>query len=75
MNPNAKPEVPAKPPVDEKPSAFEGIDMSPARQANELYCDYKCRLWWIKRLVKFYLNGKPIWQSHMGTRRGSFSKA
>ena len=44
----------------EEKSFFDGIDMNPKRGENELYCDYRCRLWWVKRLTKFYLKGRPI---------------
>lgn len=33
------------------------------RQENELYCDYRCRLFWEKYLRKQYLNGRTIWKS------------
>jgi len=53
-------------------SGFDEIDMSPKRNDNELYCDYKCRMWWVNRLKKHYLKGKPIWTASMGQRIGSF---
>ena len=37
------------------------------RQDGELYCDYKCRLFWEKQLHKRYLKGKSIW---IGRDRG-----
>lgn len=71
MDPNATGEA-KKEEIVEKPSVFEGIDLSPKRQYNELYCDYKCRMWWVHRLINHYLKGRPIWQGHMGPRYGSF---
>lgn len=73
MDPNATGVVEVKEDIVQEPSKFEGIDMNPKRGKNELYCDYKCRQWWVHRLVKFYLRGRPIWQGHMGTRYGSFT--
>ena len=37
------------------------------RQDNELYCDFKCRLHWEKRLTKQYFKGHQIW---VGRDRG-----
>ncbi len=32
------------------------------RQEGELYCDYKCRLYWENKLMKQYLHGKTMWE-------------
>lgn len=58
--------------IVQEPSKFDNVDMHPARRDNELYCDYKCRMWWVNRIKKFYLKGRPIWKGHMGTKYGSF---
>lgn len=73
MDTSIQTSTPVKETPVEKPSAFEGIDMSPERHENELYCDYRCRKWWMARLIKFYLKGRPIWQAHQGIRHGSFT--
>lgn len=65
-------EVETKEPIVQEPSKFEGINLSPKRDSNELYCDYKCRMWWVNRLIKHYMKGRPIWQGSMGQRIGSF---
>lgn len=37
------------------------------RQEGELYCDYRCRLYWEQQLLKRYLAGRSIW---VGDQRG-----
>ena len=51
-------------------SRFEGIDLSPKRGDNELFCDYRCRQWWVSRLIKHHLKGQVIWHGHQGTKTG-----
>lgn len=43
--------------IVQQPSRFEGINLNPKRGENELYCDYRCRLWWNKRILKHYSKG------------------
>ena len=50
-------------------SRFSGINMKPKRETNELYCDYKCRMFWVNRLKKHYLKGMAVWTASMGTYR------
>jgi hypothetical protein len=59
-------------PIEYVESKFDGVDMNPKRHDNELYCDYKCRMWWMDRIKKRYLQGYAIWKADMGPRRGSF---
>jgi hypothetical protein len=33
------------------------------RQEGELYCDYRCRLYWENYLKKRYISGRSIWDS------------
>ena len=37
------------------------------RPDSELYCDFKCRLHWEKKLLKQYLHGRSVW---VGRDRG-----
>ena len=53
-------------------SGFDEINLNPVRGARELYCDYKCRMWWANRIIKYYLKGRVIWPGHKGTKHGSF---
>ena len=46
-------------PVSE-PSRFSDIDIHPERGDNELYCDYKCRMWWANRILRRYRKGRVI---------------
>lgn len=45
-------------------SQFDGVDMNPKRGYNELYCDYKCRMWWVNRILRRYLKGRVIMQGN-----------
>lgn len=39
----------------------------PVRLEDELFCDYRCRLWWEKLALKQYQGGKTIW---VGAQKG-----
>lgn len=47
------------------------------RMDDELYCDYRCRLYWENRARRAYLKGQlstqVIWPGYKGMRRGSFA--
>ena len=53
---------------------FSDIDITSKRQDNELYCDYKCRMWWVHRITKRYLQGRPIWGMGNGQKFGKFKR-
>ena len=55
-----------------KPSQFSDINISNERDLNELYCDFKCRQWWVNRITKRYLRGRTIWNKSMGVKHGRF---
>lgn len=74
MNPDATTavQVPEEA-IVQQPSQFGDLNLSNKREPNELYCDYKCRQWWINRILKHYLRGVPVWHGHQGQKIGSFS--
>ena len=58
-----------------EPTKFSDINITSKREPNELYCDYRCRMWWVNRITKHYLKGRPVWYGHMGAKRGRFVQA
>lgn len=54
--------------VVSEPSRFTDIDIHPERGKNELYCDYKCRMWWVNRILRRYLKGRVIMHGNQPVR-------
>lgn len=75
MDPNATSAVPVKEEIVQRPSQFTDIDISPKRREGELYCDYRCRLWWVNRILKHYLKGRVVWPGSKGQLIGSLTNA
>jgi len=66
--PGIEPNIGLAPDTDEYPDIPEPEDKTVSdflkgntREQDELYCDYKCRLWWEGRLRKQYFQGRSIW--------------
>jgi len=52
-----------------QPTQFSDINIETPRGDNELYCDYKCRMWWVNRIMRQYYKGHPVEGRQVGTNR------
>lgn len=43
-----------------KPTQFTDININSERSEDELYCDYKCRQWWVNRILRRYSKGRVV---------------
>jgi len=51
------------------PTQFSDINIVSLRGEDELFCDYKCRMWWANRILRRYRQGRPVEGRQMGTNR------
>jgi hypothetical protein len=51
---------PRKPKPVSNPTQFSDINITSEREDGELYCDYKCRQWWVNRIMRRYAKGRVI---------------
>ncbi len=58
-----------KPPVAPEPKDMKISEhlKGPVREEDEIFCDYRCRLWWEKMAMKQYMGGRTIW---IGSEKG-----
>ena len=52
-----------------QPTQFGDINITSLREDDELYCDYRCRQWWVNRIMRHYRKGRPTTGREMGTNR------